>query len=276
VPLAPGGVSVNRYAPGFEKTFLDQNASIEVRLPFASTLNSDVVADGVTGMRTQLGNLNLALKLLLHGSQTWNLATGLSVALPTGNDSRIRLADGTDLVRIRNDAVILTPFLAVLVTPTDCLFAQTWLEFGFDPNGNAVAVNSDFNGLQGVGRIHDQVLAQLDVQVGYWLYRAEDNCRRLRGLAPFAEVHYNQTLGSADVIRTGVFQIGTPSHINELNVSLGLIAQIGDNINLSIGAVLPLLSRPDRTFDYQIGVRASIFFGPTARSRSAAAQVSSF
>jgi len=40
-----------------------------------------------------------------------------------------------------------------------------------------VAVNPDFTTLRTVGRITDQTLMQIDAQIGYWLYRAEDSSR---------------------------------------------------------------------------------------------------
>src|SRR5262249_14312798 len=45
VPLSRQ-TGVHRFSPGIEKTFLDQSASIEVRLPFAATLSSDVTTAG--------------------------------------------------------------------------------------------------------------------------------------------------------------------------------------------------------------------------------------
>jgi len=39
---------------------------------------------------------------------------------------------------------------------------------------------------------------------------------------------------------------------------------------------VPLLQRPDRTFNWQIGVRASYYFGRSARDRSPAAMVTNY
>jgi hypothetical protein len=43
------GIDVSRISLGVEKTFLDQQASVELRIPFASTLDSTSTADGMTG-----------------------------------------------------------------------------------------------------------------------------------------------------------------------------------------------------------------------------------
>jgi hypothetical protein len=276
VPLISSGVAVHRYVVGFEKTFLDQNASVEVRVPFASSIDSDITADGVSGRATQIGNVHLTLKGLLYADQSLVVSSGVGLGLPTGNDVRARLSDGTDLVRIRNDAFIVTPYAAALYTPSERAFAQLWLAYGIDANGNGTDVNTNLTGLQRVGRITDQNLAQVDGQLGYWLYRAADRSAALQGLAPFLELHYNATVGKADVINAGLYQIGTLGSLNELNLTIGTTAQIGTNFLLSAGIVMPLKNNFDRTFDYQIGVRGTLFFGPTARSRLAAGQVSSF
>ena len=51
VPLSQGGGNVNRFSPGFEKTFFNRMTSVELRAPFAATLNSDVTVGGAGGIR---------------------------------------------------------------------------------------------------------------------------------------------------------------------------------------------------------------------------------
>jgi hypothetical protein len=276
VPVGPRGADVHRFSPGVEKTFFDRMASIELRLPFASTLNSTVVADGPSGYQTELGNLHLTLKALVFTSDVLNVSGGLGVSLPTATGTRARLADGTDLVRIRNESVVLTPFIAALFTPTDELFAQAWYAVGFDAGGNPVEANAALTGLQPAGRLYDAALSQLDAQIGYWLFRAADPDALLQGLAPFVEAHYNAGLGHGSVLSSGLAQIGDSRNFNELNLSAGVTAWIAGNFTLTVGAVVPLLQAPDRTFDYQVGIRGNWFFGPAASSRSSALQISSF
>jgi hypothetical protein len=92
------------------------------------------------------------------------------------------------------------------------------------------------------------------------------------------ELHYNGSISNGDIVRAGPsFAVGdVGSNFDELNLSAGFITQFANNLNLAVGAAAPLRTRDDRTFDYQVGVRASWFFGPTARARDAAAQVSSY
>jgi hypothetical protein len=271
-------VDVNRFSPGFEKTFFDRRASVEVRVPFASTLSSDINADGPSNTsRAELGDVHLAFKALLWRGEAFNFAAGLGVDLPTADDTRVLTSDGTTLIRIRNDSVLLTPYFAYLLTPNDRLFFQNWFQVAFDANGNPVDANPDLTGLQNFGRINLQSLLEIDAQLGYWLYRPGDGAGRVRGLAPFVELHYNSTMGRSDVVQAGTFAVGIAgSHFDELNLAAGVIAQIGDNFLLSVGAVAPLKGHDDRSFDWQFGIRGSLLFGPTARDRSRATPVSSF
>jgi hypothetical protein len=269
VPLSVNGNSVYRFSPGFEKTFFDQRASIEVRVPFASTLDANQTV-GLYSDRAELGDVNLTLKGLIRQGEVLNVAAGLGIALPTANDVNATLPDGTRLIHVSNDSVVLTPYVAYLLTPNDRLFFQNWLEVSFDTNGNAVEANPNLTGLVPVGRLHDQTILQLDAQLGYWLIRNKCPDRFLNGLAGFVELHYNTSVNGADSASAGAFAIGADSnHLHELNLSAGILAQVRDNLILSIGAVVPLENQPDRSFDYQVGIHASWLFGPrvgTART----------
>lgn len=279
VPMGTNDVNVNRICMGFEKTLLDQRASVEVRVPFATTLNSDQVAGGISNAsKVEFGDLHLTMKALFYSGESLHLAGGLGIDLPTADDTKTSLQDGTPLVRVHNESVILTPFIAGLYTPTPRFFAQAWFQAGFDPNGSRLDANTDLTGLQGIGRLTEQTLLQTDLQLGYWLYRSGSYSQPLRGLAPFIELHYNQGVGSLDQINTGLFAINsTGGTLRELNLTAGVVTQIRDNCNLTIGAVAPLLQGENqRSFDYQLGLRLNIFFGPTARNRSVLTQVSGF
>jgi hypothetical protein len=277
VPLTATGVDVRRWSPGIEKTFFDRRTSIEVRFPFASTLDSDIGANGLTNTHTEFGNIHITLKALLLRGDVLNVASGLGISLPTADDTRVSLSNGTDLVRISNDAVLLTPYIGALFTPGPRFFAQGWLEIGIDANGNPVSANPNLNGLVGVGKLTDPTLMMFDLQIGCWLIRSSESSGLLRALAPFIEFHYNTTVTDPDVIQAGNFIIGDLNgRVDELNFSAGIITRIGDNLNLSAGIAVPLKRESDRFFDYQIGIRASYFFGPTARAREQAAQISGF
>ena len=278
VPLTAQGANVHRFSPGFEKTFLDGDASIEVRFPFASTVSNALQADGVNNSgHAAFGNINVTLKALLFGSPTLNIAAGLGIALPTANDLHVSLVDGTEVARFRNESVLLTPYIAFLLTPNDRLFFQNWYQIGFDANGDQVLADPDLTGLRPVGRLNDQSLLQIDAQLGYWAYRSEEPAGLLRGLAPFIELHYNTTLGKANSVQAGDFIVGDPNaHLDELNLTAGFTAQFRDNFNLSVGAVVPLQGNENRTFDWQVGIRGSWLFGRSTQDRRRDNEVSMF
>ena len=277
VPLTAQNIGVHRFSPGFEKTFLDGQASIEVRVPFASTASTDILGDGINnGGHVEFGDVNITLKALVYQSQILNVAAGVGIALPTASDVKVNLLDGTKLFQINNDALVLTPYIAYLVTPNDRWFFQNWIECGFDANGNRVLADADLSGnLLPVGRLTDQPLLQIDAQLGYWLYRSADQSALVRGLAPFIEAHYNTTLGKASFLQAGAFSLGDPSGtFNEVNLSAGFTLQLRDNLNISLGAVVPVTGQDDRSFNWQLGLRGSWFFGATPNNR--AGNVSNF
>ncbi|MCY2977540.1 MAG: hypothetical protein NTU79_02595 [Planctomycetota bacterium] len=77
VRYSNGGQHLNRYVPGFEKSFGDGMFSVEVRAPFAantvtsSTLNGDTIN---SGSDTRFGNLTVYLKSLLLDTEKPSLA----------------------------------------------------------------------------------------------------------------------------------------------------------------------------------------------------------
>ncbi len=175
---------------------------------------------------------------------------------------------GPDVLKIRNEAVILTPFIAGLWTPTDRLFSQTWLGFSFDTNGNPAQTDLDGAGLKTKGRLYDPSTVQVDWQLGFWLVHPATSTGTLRGLAPFVELHYNQELQPQNVVTDGIFTIASGfGQLSEFNASTGFAAQLGENVNLMLGATFPLTGAEDRFIDWQVGLRLNYFFGPTGRAR---------
>ena len=278
VPLTNHGVNVNRFSAGIEKTFLNGQMSLEIRVPFAATLSDDISTNGAgSSDNVELGDLNFTFKALFYHSQTLALAAGLGIAVPTAPDVRVTDAFGDELVRVRDQAVILTPYFCYLLTPTDRLFFQNWVEFGFDANGNPVNANLTLAGPQDIGKLRDQTLCQVDAQLGYWLIRADDTASLIRGLAPFLELHYNATLGSPGQVQApGFTLVSDQGHVDELNLTAGFLTAIGDNLELGLGVVVPLRGDNDRTFDWQIGIHGNYFFGPSAGDTSRYGRVTSF
>src|SRR5262249_23240136 len=146
---------------------------------------------------------------------------------------------GSEVLRLNNDDVILTPYVAFLATPTCDLFIQNWYQVGFSTIGNRLQVNNG-NGLTEGGRLRDPALLQIDAQVGYWLVNPSQSEGFLRGLAPFGELHWNSALGGANTVPTGAFSFASGNNsFNELNASIGTMLRLGDRALLGVGATFP-------------------------------------
>src|SRR5262245_19404713 len=174
--LVPGGYDVHRFTPGVEMTFLDRWASAELRVPFASTLDSVGTTNGLLTRSTEFGNVNLTLKALAVRGDVLNVSGGVGVSFPTADDAVLIGPTGTELVRVQNESYTLTPFVAALFTPDDRWFAQAWLQLSYDVSGSPVLAPVNGVGpLAPVGRVHDQALLQADFQVGYWVIRNDSS-----------------------------------------------------------------------------------------------------
>jgi hypothetical protein len=129
--IIQGGKDVNRFTPGFEKTFLNGMASFEMRVPMMATLDSDITVDNrgsiVNAHGNEFGNLAMILKGLLWFNESLAVAGGMAITVPTADDLYVRTTAGEELMRIQNDAVFLTPYLAFLCTPNDTFFYQGFL-----------------------------------------------------------------------------------------------------------------------------------------------------
>ena len=263
-PLFPGGVNVNRFSPGFEKTFFGGNSSVEVRIPFATTLSSNLLVDGATNTnQLQFGNMYAALKTLLYRTNNYAIAGGLAMSLPTGEDTRVSMSNGTPLVRVRNNSVHLMPFLGGVIVPNNRLFAQGFLQFDFDSNGNPVDLNLYGNGLRKAGVANDSTYMYLDMGLGYWMYRNTKPGSFLTGIAPTVELHYNRSLQNSDVVQNGLFQVGSfQNNVQILNALIGTSLQFGQNSMLTTAYVTPIGNGADQLFDGEARVSFNWFFGP--------------
>jgi hypothetical protein len=280
VPFTNSGITVNRYQFGVEKTFLDGRWSAEFRLPFASTLASSNV-QGFESTATELGNVRFALKRIFTQNQVLTTSSGVAVTLPTASDMvAISSFDGSELYRFKNQSVTIEPFIAALYTPNSRLFAQTWASVNVDVSGGNLTWNQNVFGGEGSSRVWDLPILALSQQLGFWLVQRDTGW--LRGLAPFAELHWNYTIAQdrlADEVNKRTDGYGLTVQgiaTNELNLTAGLLMRLGNNLNVGVGASAPLLQRPDRTFDAQVGVRASYLYGRTAQARNPIYAVSTY
>lgn len=280
VPLFPGGVNVRRIVPGAERTFFDGRMSLQIRVPIALTLDTDIEADGITDTsKSELGDVAVTLKHLLHRSETYALSAGLTVTAPTAQDVRIVLSDGTELLEVENEAVHIMPFIGGLYTPNERCFAQWFLQGDFDASGNPVRTNNFIAGFADAGTFHDAAYLYFDMSLGFWVYRNPPEIRRtfsdgvqhfhiqskgplhLTGVAPMVEFHYNRTLGGTDSLSTPWLQVGREQGSLEFwNFVLGGTLEFGPSLSVTAAYVEPM--GPDQQFDRAAQVFINWFPGP--------------
>lgn len=291
VPMIGTGVNVNRFTPGFEKTFRDGRSSFEFRFPFATTLSSNLNTDLVNPAGSQntdsveFGNIVGILKHLGYQSDVLAVSFGSGIQLPTASDSYVYatgatgVPNGTPVVKVDNKSFHALPFLAALWTPNDRFFAQSFAQFDFTTHGNPVYF-SDFiasnnpalpniptGNLSRIGTLQDNNFFYYSVSTGYWIHQDLSGARRLTGLAPIAELHYNRSLQGQDVISQSTngnnVQIGQPVNKFELlNAVLGMTAMFDNNKSITAAYSTPIGGGSDQVFDGEFRLFANWYFGP--------------
>jgi hypothetical protein len=252
-PLAEFDSNIDRYIVGIEHMYLDDLASVEVRMPFASSFD---FAGGVFAVDGgNVGNLQVVLKYLLHSDDISALGAGLAMDIPTGSDVAV-VTDGQPL-EIENDAWHLMPYLGLALSD-DVVFVQFFSQLDFAASGNDVRAPV-FGGE--VPQFTDQNLLFLDLSVGHWLYRDPD-AFALTGLAGIAELHYTTSIQDADQVivprqnaRPAVIG-NTFNRFDVLNLTAGFDAEIANTTSLRVAAALPLEGDLDeRFFDAELQVQ---------------------
>ena len=180
-----GNITENRPVIGFEKTFLNGNASIGMRLPFVQ-LNGPVGVAGDT-----VGDLTILTKYaFINDPNGGVLSAGLIVTTPTAAQGGF-LSDGTPVPH----SVLFQPWVGFV-----SVFERAYVQ-----GISAVIAATD-------GR--DTNLWSNSIGIGYWLYRA-DGDRFITGIIPVAEVHVRTPLNNRNINGLVYFQ-------DQVNVTGGL------------------------------------------------------
>lgn len=260
--FGPITLPANRFAPGFEKTFLNENASLECRVPMAVTLSSNLVTNSTDVLKYQVGDVMIAGKFLLFKNRRRAITAGVGVSIPTADDFSLSLADGTNLLLIENETVRVIPYIATLLTPNPDRFCQVFLSLDTDVNGNSVFYNPGalVNGSGGdaefEGVLQANNILRLDVSAGNWIFRNRQ--RRITDLAAVVEAHLSTDVSDPDVINTDNLLIGTTSRATILNMTFGTHMYFGPRTNLTAGYGVPLTD--DRGFDGELRVFLNRYF----------------
>lgn len=270
--------NVNRLTPGFEKTFMDGNASFELRAPFAATIDPLVTLGGAVNTdKVSFGNLNMTGKFLLYRTDVFALSTGLQVAVPTAKDTRIEAIDGVDLGRIYNRTTHVMPFIGFLSTPNDRFFSQGFIQPDVDASGSPVYANNFIfgppgtNQLERVGKLQDQTRLYTSGSMGYWIHRADSYDDLIQGIAPVMELHSTTSLQRADYVDAGAFQAGDRNirHREVINMVIGLHTQMRERRFISAAYAFPITGEADRQFKGEFRLMLNQLFGPVNNQTAA-------
>lgn len=247
---------VSRAFLGIERPFYQNLMSLDLRVPFGSTLDTTQAVSGFGSRAGEFGNIVLTAKAVLLQGRKGVVTAGLGLGLPTGSDSRIVSSQGgVELLRFENESLHVLPFVAGLWTPGSRAFVQWFLQWDIDANGSDVRVRNSGGSLVNVGTLQDQTLTFVDVTFGTWLRR--DRCRTVWGIVPVAELHYSTTSQDTDSVSQGAFVVTNPTNrYDVLNLTLGSHFMIGQS-TLTGGAAIPLRrsNYGDRQFDYEAVVQ---------------------
>jgi hypothetical protein len=198
------GMQVYREVFGFEKTFLDQQASIGFRLPLQTlTIMSDF--PGLGGTHTSTGNFSSYLKYAVYDDGPNFVSVGLDMTFPTGPRT---FAGYPTILGI--NAMDIQPFVGYIFQ-RDRVYVQ-----GF----SSIMVPLD-------RRL--ATMYYFDIGLGYFLYRARDPRSLLSFVVPAFETHLNQPLNWAGLQPQ---YIGSTPTVVDLTFAL--------NVGLSRRAVLSL------------------------------------
>ncbi len=264
VPLTPQGITVNRFTPGFEKTFFGKLASVEFRAPFASTLDSNIYTDGTTSTsNVEFGNLFFTFKGLLLATDTWAISGGTSLSLPTADDNRVFASGDFEVARIRNQAVHILPFLGGVYAPSSRFYTHGILQVDVATGGNDVEIQTLDGNLQdamvNIGKFNDSTVLYSSIGMGYWLVKRGPRDRSfIRGIIPTLEAHWNRSLNDADCVTFTDSAISPDpialiqpviKEIDVLNMVGGCTFQLRNNSRLAFGYAAPLGNSQDRVFD---------------------------
>ncbi|MFO0935035.1 MAG: hypothetical protein U0798_00785 [Gemmataceae bacterium] len=205
--------NVHRETFGLEKTFLDGNASIGIRMPLLQIGGpSNIERQGV-GDITAI--LKYALINDLHQRQDGSviagncLSFGLAVTAPTGNAVSYSAFDPVI------HSTILQPFVGAV------LARDYWYLQGF----SSIAVPTDRR---------DTTYFLNSLQLGYRLYEAPNPTNWVQAITPIAELHVNTPLNNHGIynLPIGAYDI--------VSVTAGSTFQLGRMAYLNIGVNTPL------------------------------------
>jgi hypothetical protein len=216
---APSQENVSREVIGFEKTFLNGDASIGMRLPLYEIYGDDF------GNRELVGDLNIILKYaFLNNRDSGNvLSAGLVLTVPTGADFEPS-GYGAPVIHDK----LFQPFVSGIYQFSRDFYAQAFA---------SVVVPTDER---------DVTLLDNDLGVGYFAYRDSSGDRFLTSVVPILEVHVTTPLDHRGAL-------AEPVGVSDLvDLTFGTCFGLGRTSSLTLAVAVPIVG--PRPFDIEAQV----------------------
>ena len=239
-----GYTQVFRYIAGAEKTFLDGQGSIGLRVPLDSvTANSasSRASGDFGGTSTAVGDMSIYGKyILLENRQTGSLLSGgLAITAPTGPG---RFA-GFDTFAPSPHGTSFQPFLGYIYN-TGRLYFHGFTIVDVSTTGQ------------------DPVLMYNDFGLGYFIRRPDPTALSapvISLIAPTFEVHVTDPLNHRDP-----YSLRDPAGMTDIvNLTYGINIGIFERTLITFGVVTPVTS--PKPFDFEAMAFVNYFFGPRRR-----------
>jgi hypothetical protein len=217
-----GSVKTNVYREtlGFEKTFLNGDASFGMRLPFLT----------LPGHDNDIGDVSLIFKYAFINDRTTGnvLSAGLMITAPTSP-----ITFGFDTLQNQSiHSTVIQPFIA----------------------GKAVFGNFFFQGFSSIALptdSRDVTYLFNDIGVGYYAYRAGPN-DLVQAISPVVELHFDTPIKNNN-------QIGVPLPLDTIvNFTAGVQVDLKGGFQLGAAVVVPVTS--PRPFDVETIARLNFRF----------------
>jgi hypothetical protein len=221
-----GNTTILRWTFGFEKTFLDGNASIGMRLP-VGTVNASSVVPGLDDNTTDIGDLSVVFKYaFLYNRETGNVFSGgLVVTAPTG---------------------------PIEFNPFNSTYLQPWLGYRYFLNDSLYL--QEFSSIAVATDSRDVTLWFNDVGLGYYLYRNNSSERWLTAVVPTFEVHVNDPLN-----HRGAFNFIDPAGTADwVTLTGGCTFELGGRSTLAIGGNVPVTG--PKPYEFEILAQLNVRF----------------
>lgn len=246
-----GGLGdVNRWVLGLEKILVDDMVSVEFRLPMATTLGSRQDINSPGARNYELGNLTTIAKVVMLRDERSIWTAGMGVTAPLADDSRLMQGNQT-LLRIRNEAVNLLPFAAVLKRLNEDVIVQLYTQIDIDVNGNEISGDLTGGPLPVLGRLRDSTLLHIDASYHHTLLR-QSRREVIREVIGNAELHYTGSLEKAGVVRgNGLTVTDLAERFDIVNATFSSHWVLGDNVVVTPGMSIPLTTGMNRQFNFE-------------------------